>query len=301
MPLKGKQVLKAHFAIIGANLIYGLNYVIAKGIMPDYMSPRAIIMFRVSGAAIVFWIIDLLWFNEKVDKKDLTRLFFLSFFGVALNQIMFFEGLNLTTPINASIIMVGTPIAVLVMSHFILKERLSYSKVGGITLGSMGALWLILKNGEVSFNSGTFLGNIFIVINATSYAIFLVLVKPLMKKYSPITIMKWIFTFGLVFVIPVSFNRFISTDFSSIPFNIWLSVVYVVLFTTVLAYLLNNYSLKNVSPTVNSSYIYLQPFLATVVALSLGKDVLTWVEIVAAALIFTGVYLVSVERKVKIT
>jgi len=289
-------VLKAHLAIIGANLIYGLNYVIAKGIMPDYMAPRAIIMFRVIGAAAVFWIIDFFIKKPEVDKKDLIRLFVLSFFGVALNQIMFFEGLNLTTPINASIIMVGTPIAVLVMSHFILKEKLSGFKLLGIIFGSTGALWLILKNGQVSFSSATFLGNVFIVINASSYAVFLVLVKPLMKKYSPLTIMKWIFTFGLVFVVPVSYKQFVSTDFQTIPFNIWMSVVYVVLFTTVLAYLLNNYSLKNVSPTVNSSYIYLQPFLATVVSLLTGKDFLTWVEVVAAFLIFTGVYLVSVHK-----
>ena len=112
--------------------------------------------------------------------------------------------------------------------------------------------------------------------------------------------MKWIFTFGLVFVVPVSYKQFVATDFQNIPFNIWMSVVYVVLFTTVLAYLLNNYSLKNVSPTVNSSYIYLQPFLATVVSLVTGKDILTWVEVVAALLIFTGVYLVSFEKKPQI-
>ncbi len=296
MTAKGSKVLQAHLAIIGANLIYGLNYVVAKGIMPDYMAPRAIIVLRVAGAALVFWLYALLVQNEKVEKKDLWRLFLLSLFGVAINQIMFFEGLNLTTPINASIIMVGTPIAVLVLSHFIIKERLTTLKILGIALGTSGALWLILKNGHFSFTSGTFLGNLFVAINATSYALFLVLVKPLMKKYRPVTIMKWIFTFGLVFVIPVSYHELIRTDFQSIPLNIWMSILYVVLFTTVLAYLLNNYSLKYVNPTVNSAYIYLQPFLATVVALMTGKDVLTWVEVVAALLIFAGVYLVSIAK-----
>ena len=289
----GGKLLWAHLAILGANLIYGLNYVIAKGIMPDYMAPRTIILFRVTGAVAVFWMVSFFLKNEKVERKDLWRLLLVSFFGIALNQIMFFEGLNLTTPINASIIMVGTPILVLVFAHFLLKEHLTPLKSVGIALGSAGAVWLILKNGTVSFSTGTFLGNLFILINASSYALFLVLIKPLMQKYRALTVMKWVFTFGLVYVLPVSLPLAVHTDYSAIPFNIWMSVVYVVLFTTVLAYLLNNYSLKVVSPTVNSSYIYLQPFLATVVAMAAGKDFLTWVEVVAAILIFSGVYLVS--------
>lgn len=288
-----QKTLPAHLAIVGANLIYGLNYVIAKGIMPEYMAPRTIILFRVAGATLVFWIVASFLKKEKVARKDLLKLLLVSFFGIALNQIMFFEGLNLTTPINASIIMVGTPILVLVFAHFILKEKLTGLKLAGIALGSSGALWLILKNGDISFSGGTFLGNLFILINASSYALFLVLIKPLMQKYSALTVMKWVFTFGLVYVIPVSLPLALHTNYAAIPFNIWMSVTYVVLFTTVLAYLLNNYSLKLVSPTVNSSYIYLQPFLATVVAMAAGKDVLTWVEVVAALLIFTGVYLVS--------
>jgi len=292
-----RKTLPAHLAILGANLIYGLNYVIAKGIMPEYMAPRTIILFRVVGATLVFWVVGTFFKREKVEKRDLLRLLLVSFFGIALNQIMFFEGLNLTTPINASIIMVGTPILVLVFSNYILKERLTFLKLVGIALGSAGAAWLILKNGAISFSSGTFLGNLFVLINASSYALFLVLVKPLMQKYSPLTVMKWVFAFGLIYVIPVSLPLAVKTDFMAIPFTIWLSVMYVVLFTTVLAYFLNNYSLKLVSPTVNSAYIYLQPFLATVVAMAVGKDFLTWVEVVAALLIFSGVYLVSRPEK----
>ncbi len=288
-----RKTLSAHLAILGANLIYGLNYVIAKGIMPDFMAPRTIILFRVAGATLIFWLVSAFIKREKVNKKDLFRLLVVAFFGIALNQIMFFEGLNLTTPINASIIMVGTPILVLVFSHYLLKEHLTSLKLFGIALGSAGAAWLILKNGTISFSSGTFLGNLFILINASSYALFLVLVKPLMKKYSALTVMKWVFTFGLIYVVPVSLPLAIKTDFTAIPFSIWMSVTYVVLFTTVLAYFLNNYSLKIVSPTVNSAYIYLQPVLATVVALAVGKDYLTWIEVVAALLIFSGVYLVS--------
>jgi len=267
-----KKLLLAHAALLGANFIFGINYVIAKGIMPDYLEPRAIILLRVVGAAIIFWIVGIFSPKEKVNRKDLLKLGFVSFFGVALNQIMFFEGLNLSTPINASILMVSIPILVLVFSHFFIGDKLTQNKVIGIFLGFAGAVFLILQSGNFIFSSDTFIGNIFILINASSYGLFLVLIKPFMVKYSPITIMKWVFLFGVIYVTPVSINLAISSDYSNIPVNIWLSIGFVILFTTVLAYLLNNYSLKTISPTIASAYIYLQPLIASVVALSLGKD-----------------------------
>ena len=291
--IMSRKIILSHLAVIGANVIYGLNYVIAKGIMPDYMQPRVIIMFRVLGAMLIFNLVSLFFPKEKVSRKDMWRLALCAVFGIAINQTMFFEGLNLTTPINASIILVSIPILVLVFSHFMIKDHLSTNKVIGVLLGAFGAGWLILRGGSFSFTSDTFVGNLFIVINASSYALFLVLVKPLMAKYSPLTIMKWLFSFGFVFIFPFSIQLTLEADFAQIPFKIWMSVGYVILFTTVLAYFLNNFSLKKISPTMNSSYAYLQPFLATLVALALGKDNLTWTEIIAALFIFTGVYFVS--------
>lgn len=288
-----KNIILAHLAVIGANMIYGINYVVAKGIMPDHFLPRLVILFRVSGAAIIFWLISRLYKNPDIPKNDMIRLAICALFGIALNQVMFFEGLNLTTPINASIIMVGVPILVLVASHIILKEKMTLNRLVGIILGFAGATYLILVGGSFDFTSNTFLGNVFILINATSYGIFLVLIKPLMAKYEPIIIMKWLFTFGLIYVIPVSIYLIDDADYVNIPVNIWISLAYVIIFTTVLAYFLNNYSLKKISPTMNSTYIYLQPFLATVVALFTGKDHLTWAEVIAAVMIFAGVYFVS--------
>jgi drug/metabolite transporter (DMT)-like permease len=291
-----KKIVLAHLAVIAANVIYGINYVVAKGIMPDYLQPRVIILMRAAGAVLIFWIVGLFYAKKTIAPADYLRLAICALFGVAINQITFFEGLNLTTPINASIIMVGTPILVLIFSYFILGDKISGPKILGIMLGFSGAAYLILQAGSLSFSSGTTLGNILVLINASSYALFLVLVKPLMAKYEPLLIMKWLFTFGLIYIVPVSLYLVDDTDFSGIPLNIWFSIVYIIVFTTVLAYFFNNYSLKNISPTVNSSYIYLQPFLATVVALIAGKDKLTWTEVVAAALIFTGVYFVSIQK-----
>lgn len=295
-----KSRTAALFAAFGANLIYGLNYVIAKGIMPDYLQPRAIIFVRVIIAALLFWLLKPFVADEKVSKKHLFQIAVAALFGLAANQILFFEGLNLTTPINASIIMVGAPIAVLLFSQWIYKERITRTKILGIGLGSFGAAFLILGSGEISFSKDTFTGNILILLNASTYALYLVLIKPIMKYYKALTVMRWVFLFGAIFIIPFTLMPALKANWSEIPFSIWLSIVYVILFTTFLAYLLNNYSLKTIHPSTNSVFIYLQPVFSTILALSLNKDTLEIQEVVAALFIFAGVYFVSRRKQLKI-
>jgi drug/metabolite transporter (DMT)-like permease len=291
--------IRAHFALLGANTIYGLNYVIAKGIMPDYMMPKAIIFLRVLITVGVFGILHLIVPSEKVNKRDLFKLFICAFFGVAINQILFFEGLNLSTPINASIIITVIPVLILVFAHYILKEKITGIKVIGIILGATGAVMIVLSAGNGEFKTSTMLGNLFIFINAGSWAFYLVLVKPLMERYESITVMKWVFFFGLLIIFPFTFKSFTTTSFSTIPITIWLSVSFVVFGATILAYYLNNFSLKSVSPSVNGIYIYLQPLIASVVAILLGKDQLTFVKTIAAVLIMAGVYFVTRRPKQK--
>ena len=291
-----KKVIGAHLAVIGANVIFGINYVVAKGIMPDYLLPRPIIFLRVAGAAIIFWWVSLFFPREIVEKKDMIRLAICAVFGVALNLILFFEGLNLTTPINASIIMVTIPIMILVCAHFIIGDKINMNKLIGILFGFIGAVYLILQGGSISIGSNTILGNLLTFLNASSYALFLVLVKPLLNKYSALTVMKWVFSFGFISILPFTWNLLLDSDFNAIPANIWLSIAYVVFFTTVLAYFLNNFSLKTITPTMNSAYIYAQPLIATIISLWASKDRLTYVEVIAAILIFTGVYFVNFKK-----
>lgn len=289
--------LKSHLALLGANTIYGLNYVIAKGIMPDFMMPKAIIFLRVSVTVFVFGILHFIMPSEKVEKRDLFKLALCAVFGVAINQILFFEGLNLSTPINASIIITVIPVLILVFAHYILKEKITTIKVIGIFLGAAGALMIILSAGMGDFKSGTMLGNLFIFINALSWALYLVLIKPLMEKYDSFTVMKWVFFFGLLIIFPFTFTSFSSTDFIAIPLTIWMSISFVVFGATIIAYYLNNYSLKTVSPSVNGIYIYLQPLIASVVAILYGKDELTVIKTLAAILIMAGVYFVTFNKK----
>ncbi len=288
--------IKPHLAILGANLIYGVNYSIAKDVMPTFIKPFGFIFCRVLGALILFTLVSS-FFKEKIDKKDFGRLAICGFFGVAANQLMFFYGLNLTNPINAGIIMTSNPIMVLLASAFILNTRITYVKIMGLVLGISGALMILLFKKGFSFGSETWVGDLFIFLNATSYAIYLVLVKPLMHKYSPITVIKWVFTFGFLYVIPFGFNQFTEINWANFTGDIWLKFAFVIIATTFLAYLFNIYGLKRLNPAIVSTYIYLQPLIAALFAIWVGKDSFTWIKFTAAVLIFTGVYLVSKPQK----
>ena len=289
---------KAHLALLGANIIYGINYTVAKDVMPDFITPFGLVFCRVIGALTLFWIVHS--FNyEKVEKKDFLLLAACGVFGVFANQLMFLYGLDNTTPINAGIIMTSNPILVLVASAIILKNRITLTKVGGIALGIGGALLLLLFKKDFSFGSETIKGDIFIFLNAMSYGIYLVLAVPLMRKYSPLTVIKWVFTFGFILVFPFGIGEFTEIEWTSFTMKIWLEVGFVVLFTTFFAYLLNIYGLKKLNPSTVSTYIYLQPLLAASFAMWAGKDSLDWIKIVAAILIFSGVYLVSKTKSVK--
>ena len=290
---------KAHLALLIVALIYGVNYIIAKEVMNGFVGPRAFIVLRVVGASTLFWLFHAFNRSErKIERKDWFRVIASGFFGVACNQILFFEGLNLTTPINASVIMTGNPILVLLMSAIILKEPIRRWRLFGIFLGGAGAVYLILGRGDANLlSSDTSLGNLFVLINATSYAIYLVVVKPLMAKYQPLQVIKWVFVSGLMFVLPVGLTQVTEIEWNTFTPAIWAQVAFVIIATTFIAYLFNIYALKTVSSTTVSIYVYTQPLFATAVSLWLGKDVLTWPIVVSATLIFAGVYLVSFSKK----
>jgi drug/metabolite transporter (DMT)-like permease len=182
---------------------------------------------------------------------------------------------------------------ILVFAHFILKERITGVKVAGIVLGASGALIVILSAGDSDFQASTLLGNFMIFINSMSWALYLVLIKPLMEKYNSFTVMKWVFLYGLIIVTPFTVNSFASANFAEIPINIWMSLMFVVFGATILAYFLNNYSLKKVSPSINGIYIYIQPLIAAIVSIAFGKDKLSVTDVISALLIMAGVYFVT--------
>lgn len=287
-----KQNFRAHFAIIIANLLYAANYTIAKSVMPDFILPFGFIFIRVVGALLFFWTLHHFLSKEKIMKEDLPRLFFSGIFGVALNQLMFFKGLDLTTPVNASLMMVTTPILVILIAIAARKEVFSWVKVLGVILGAFGAL-LLLGGAKFSFDSSTALGDFFVLINAASYGVYLTIVKPLMAKYEPLTIIKWVFLFGFIPVVFVGYQEFTLIDWHSFTLYTYLAVIYVVVGVTCFAYLLNIYGLSKVNPSVVGIYIYLQPLLASIIAVFFKADNFTWLKASAAICVFLGVYFVS--------
>ncbi|MEC9208917.1 MAG: DMT family transporter [Bacteroidota bacterium] len=299
-----KTVL-AHISLTIANLIYALNFTFAKDVMPVFIMPSGFILLRVIGALSLFALSYFLFVNEKVEPKDIFRLAICGIFGIAINQLFFFEGLNLTTPINAAIVMTINPILVIFLSFLIIREAITFRKILGILLGLFGASILILKGGGIDFSSSHQTGNLFVFINASSYGLYLVLVKPLMQKYHPITVLFYVFSFGLLYVIPFGLGNLVDVKWAIIPPNIYLEIVFVVVCTTFIAYLLNSSALKQLSPTTVSIYIYLQPILASLFAVFWEADNLDNQKIIAALSIFLGVYLVSVgsikKRKEKLS
>jgi drug/metabolite transporter (DMT)-like permease len=286
----------AHLALLAANIIYGLNFAIAKSVMPVWIRPLALVSFRSLLTASMFWITSLFLPYEKVSKRDLLYLFGCSFLGVVINQILFLAGLALTTPINSSIIMAINPVAAFVFTAIILKEKISLIRGAGLAVGLAGILLLILHEGRPDLSSSTFVGNIFTLINTLSWALFTVLIKKMLEKYRPVTVMKWVFTFGMLTNIPAGYHQWSTLDWAGIPFNAWAGIAFIVIFATYLGYLLITFGLKRLSPTIVSGYTYTQPIVAAIVASLIGLDTISILKIFSAFLIFAGVFLVSRQQ-----
>ncbi len=283
------------------NTLYGASHVLAKGVMPLYLTPNVFILFRALGATLLFWLVKTFFVREKIARKDLLLLATCGLFGVAINQLFFFHGLNLSSSINSGIIMAVNPILVVILSFFLLKEKITLGRSIGILMGTTGAILLTLTAGTGKGDS--MLGDFFLFINAASYAVYLVLAKPLMKKYSPLTVITYVFTFGVAFILlyPPTLSELVVTNFQVIPFDVWIKITYVVVGVTFFTYLLTMYGLKYLSASVSSAYIYIQPVLVMFFAyifssLGLADDytgTITWTKIMYMLTIFAGVYITS--------
>ena len=293
---------KRNWALLAAmmvSLIYGVSFTIAKDVMPFYVKPYGFILLRVLGATFLFWLVSFLGPKEKIQLQDFPRIAAAALFGVALNMLTFFKGLSYTSPISSAVIMVTTPIIVLILSAILMKERMENRKIFGILLGLFGTGFLILYGKSIGNATNAPLGNLLVFINAVSYGFYLIIVKKLMDKYNAFTFVKWIYLFGLLMVIPFGWNEYRDIQWQSIPPVIMWEIVFVVVFTTFMTYLLNLVSMRELKPTTVAVFIYLQPLFATVFAMALGKDQLTWIKGIAAVLIFVGVYLVLQKKKLQ--
>ncbi|NNC62548.1 MAG: DMT family transporter [Flavobacteriaceae bacterium] len=288
----------ALLAAIGATTIYGLNHTIAKGVMPEYVKPFGFIMIRVLGATALFWAISFLGPREKIEKRDWGRLILCAMFGMAINMLAFFKGLDLSTPINSSVLVTTTPIIVVVLSAFLIQERIRLLKGIGIIIGLVGAIGLIIYGQEVRQDAPNIpLGNGLFLVNALFFALYLILAKKLITKYHPFTLMKWLFLIGIFLNLPIALPEFLEISWSTLPGEALWKIAFVVLGTTFCTYLFNAYALTQLKASTVSAFIYVQPLVGIVFAVLSGKDELSPVKVIAALLVCLGVYLVSKKSK----
>lgn len=286
-------------ALLSVALIYGANFIIAKSVMPDPIGPTSFIALRVIGATVLFWIVAV----RKIvlpERADWWRFLLCAITGVATNQLLFFNGLALTSPVNASIIMTSNPILVMVISAVVLKQRVTTNRVIGVALGAIGAIALLVLSNQDSERTSSLEGDVYILLNSVSYACYLVMVKPLMTKYHPLDIVAWTFLIAIALVFPFGGMGLNAVSWSTLDTWQWFCVVFVIVCTTFLTYLFNILAIHRLSPTIASSYIYLQPVFAGIFALLLASVVerdytrdISWFKIGCALIIVLGVWLVS--------
>ncbi len=289
-------VRKAHIALTLIALVNGAHYTIAKLLMPHFVLPSAIILIRGISASLFFLIIN--HFVTKsffIERKDYLRLFFSALTGIAANQLFFFNGLHHTTPINAAVLTLMTPIMVTVISFLVLKTKLTITNIIGVSLGASGA-FLLLSGKGFGMNSSTLFGDILIICNATCYGIFMVIATPLMRKYNPFTVLFWLFTLAIPIVMPFAWSDFNGIAWETFTGEAWFALGFVVLGATILAYSVNTWALKYIQPEVAGIYIYFIPMIASFFAVLLGKDIMTWEKLSFSLMIIGGVYLAGIRK-----
>lgn len=288
----------AILAAIGATVIYGINHTVAKGVMPGHVKPFGFIFLRVGGATLLFWLISFFGPKEKIEKRDWGRMLVCALLGMSINMLSFFKGLQLSTPINSAVLVTITPIIVVVISALFLKEKITLNKGLGIFMGFVGAVGLILFGAEVRQDAPNIpLGNFLFIINATSYGAYLVVVKKLIEKYHPFTLMKWLFTIGVIINLPLTLPEVFEIQWSTIPLWAYGSIAFVVIGTTFLTYLFNIFALTQLKASSVGAFVYMQPLVGILFALFSGKDELTLVKIAAMTFVLVGVYLASKKPK----
>lgn len=295
-----KKILPLLAATI-ATTIYGINHTVAKMVMPIYIGSLGLVLLRVFGATIIFWTISLFFKSKPIEKKDRVTILKCGLFGMSINIAAFIAGLDYSTPVNSSILIIISPIFVVILSFFIFKNKINFIKILGIILGFIGAMILILTaDSNSSIGRNIPLGNFLFIVNSISYAYYLIIVKPMVEKYDLITLFKWLFLIGLIFNFPLGINQFLDVDWVRLPFReAILPMVFVVVGTTCMTYFLNGYALSKITSTEVAVFMYLQPIIGILFAIFTKSDTITLIMFISSILIFTGVYLTSVLKQKK--
>jgi drug/metabolite transporter (DMT)-like permease len=285
-----------HIALSAAYIIFGLNVPIMKSVlMNGEISPISLTFFRIGGATILFWIASLFVRKEKVSRRDLLLLFGAAMTGIFFNQLFYAIGLRRTSPIDASVIITIAPILTMILAAFFLKEPITWKKAIGVLIGASGALLLIFNNNMDRGNT-SLIGNLLCILSTLTFVIYLTAFKNLIMRYSAFTLMKWMYLFAFICSIPVCLRDVNVINYQAVPVKIWLEILYTVGLATFFSYLMLPIGQKFLRPTIVSMYNYVQPVVSSLVAVTVGMDVLDWTKGLAAILVFTGVYVVTLSK-----
>ena len=297
-----RQSILGHLAGFIAYAIFGFNIIVCKDLTSDgLIPPLGIFTLRSLGAGALFWLISLFMPHEKVDRKDFPKIFIASMLGFFTCQITFLVGLPYITPMDCSIMTALAPIYTMIVAAIALKEPITFKKAGGVAISLAGVIYLILSRSAIAGGAAqtTPFGIVMIVFNILSFSMYLGIFKPLIAKYSVVTFMKWIFLFSFCVAAPFSAKGLTEVDWAGIPSVQYAELAYLIICATFITYFLIPVAQKRIRPTIISMYSYVQPIIAISISIAIGMDVLTWQKVLAAAMVFSGVIVVSYSKSAK--
>jgi drug/metabolite transporter (DMT)-like permease len=293
------QRTKAHLGLLGTNLFFAINVSAIKYLTTaGFTGPYGLNVIRSGICSLLFWI--LFFFSHeraKFNRRDVVRFVLCAFTALAANQMLFMKGVSLTYPIHASLLLLITPILITFIAAWILKESLTISKLIGLLLGVAGAYILIMSGNNATKGNDILLGDLLVIMSTVLYTIYFILVKPLMQAYSTMEVMRWVFTFGFLMILPMGWNQFEAIPWNDFTFNEYLLVFIVTVAGTFLAYIFNAYGIKILSASTAGAYIYSQPVFAVLIATIFLHERLELYKIIAGVVIFAGVYLANKQTK----
>lgn len=289
---------KAHAAVLATNVLFAANYSVIKYITPLVIKPFALNVARVVVSIVLFWTMYLLKpSSAAIQRKHIPRFIVCAATGIAINQTFFITGLSLTFSIHAALLMLVSPIFITFIAAMLLKEAITIHKMLGLFIGIAGSVILISNKENSGSGSNILLGDLFIIVNAVSYGFYMVVVRPLMEVYSPIHVMRWIFTLGSIMILPLGWKQFMQVDWSTLGKPEWIALAFVIVGGTFLPYLFNIYGIRHIGASATGAYIYTQPVFAAIIAMLFWGEHFNWQKLVAAVFIFAGVFLVNMKQK----
>ncbi len=293
------HVATGHAAAAAAYVIFGINVVVCRDIATDGgIEPIVLFAMRALVAGGLFWLVSLFLPKEQVSRKDLLKLAGAGFLGLFMPQLTFLHAIAHTTPVDLSVMSTTTPIFTMFVAAIFLKEPITWKKALGVALSFGGILWLILQStfGGNGASETEPVGIIFCFANYIIFALYLGTCRNLIARYSVVTSMKWMFLFSFILAIPFTLPHLPTTQFTAVPNYVWWEIAFMIFFSTFIAYYLIPVGQKRIRPTLVSMYGYLQPIIAIAVAIWTAMDRLTFTKMLAAILVFTGVWVVNKSR-----